>query len=295
MEQDSNNLDFQNQEKKQKETLVVPIRFGKMVHTEYFATYDDKIKRNDSLLIKSDRGTEIGIALGEPVPSSSFQGEAFGKVVRLSRITERSKQLEIRDGKERELKFTASKLVQEQNLEMKIQDVEYILGGEKIIFYFTAEGRIDFRNLVKSLAALLRTRIEMRQINFRENAKLFSGFGKCGLTLCCSTFLKDYPEVNMKMATIQKGSSENNKVLGQCGKLMCCLQYEDNLYRELKKSLPSRGQKVKTTVGEGEVVSVDILNQKVTFVSNVKEYITVSPETILETITNEKTTLDDSK
>ena len=272
-----------NQDKKKKDLHVVSVRFGKMVHVDYFSTYDDTIQRGDSLLIKSERGTEIGEALTASRLASEFEGEVFGKILRHSRVTERSKQAEIRDGKERELKFLAIQLAKEHELDIKIQDVEFLLGGEKVIFYFTSNGRVDFRNMVKSLAASLRTRIEMRQINFRDNAKLFSGFGKCGLQLCCSTFLKEYPEVNTKMAILQKGSSENSKILGQCGKIMCCLQYEDSLYRELKKNLPAKGQVVKTDVGEGEVVSVDILNQKVTFVTELKEYITVKPETIMET------------
>lgn len=275
-------------DKRKKELLVLPIHFGKMVYTEYFSTFDASIKKGDSLLIKSERGTEIGKALTPPKSAENFKGNIFGKVIRHSRITERSKQATLHDGKERELKFIASNLAKEQNLDMKIQDVEYILGGERVIFYFTSNGRVDFRNLVKSLAASLHTRIEMRQIGFRDNAKLFGGFGKCGLTLCCSTWLKDYPDVNIKMAILQKGSTEQNKVSGQCGKLMCCLQYEDGLYQELKKNLPSRGQIVKTKTGEGEVINVDILNQKVTFVTTLREYITITPESILETLANGK-------
>jgi cell fate regulator YaaT (PSP1 superfamily) len=275
-------------DKRKKELMILPIHFGKMVYTEYFSTFDASIKKGESLLIKSERGTEIGTALTPPKPAEQFKGNIFGKVVRHSRITERSKQATLRDGKERELKFIASNLAKEQSLDMKIQDVEYILGGERVIFYFTSNGRVDFRNLVKSLAGSLHTRIEMRQIGFRDNAKLFGGFGKCGLTLCCSTWLKDYPDVNIKMAILQKGSSEQNKVSGQCGKLMCCLQYEDGLYQELKKNLPSRGQIVKTKTGEGEVINVDILNQKVTFVTTLREYITITPDSILETLANGK-------
>lgn len=277
-----------NTDKRKKDLCVLPIHFGKMVYTEYFSTFDASIKKGESLLIKSERGTEIGIALTPPILADKFKGNVFGKVIRHSRITERSKQATLRDGKERELKFIASNLAKEQSLDMKIQDVEYILGGERVIFYFTSNGRVDFRNLVKSLAGSLHTRIEMRQIGFRDNAKLFGGFGKCGLTLCCSTWLKDYPDVNIKMAILQKGSSEQNKVSGQCGKLMCCLQYEDSLYQELKKNLPTRGQLVKTKSGEGEVINVDILNQKVTFITSLREYITITPDTILETIANGK-------
>jgi cell fate regulator YaaT (PSP1 superfamily) len=276
-------------DKRKKDLLILPIHFGKMVYTEYFSTFDASIKKGDSLLIKSERGTEIGFALLPPTSAEKFKGTLFGKVVRHSRITERSKQATLRDGKERELKYIASTLAKEQSLDLKIQDVEYILGGERVIFYFTSNGRVDFRNLVKSLAGSLHTRIEMRQIGFRDNAKLFGGFGKCGLTLCCTTFLKDFPDVNIKMAILQKGSSEQNKVSGQCGKLMCCLQYEDNLYQELKKTLPSRGQVVRTKTGEGEVINVDILNQKVTYVTSLREYITITPDVILETIANGKT------
>lgn len=280
------------QDKRKKDLCVVPVHFGKMVYTEYFSTYDNSIKKGDSLYLKSERGTELGKALTSPIPAENFKGTVFGKVLRHSRITERSKQAMLRDGKERELKFSATALVKEHGLEMKIQDVEFILGGERVIYYFTSNGRVDFRNLVKALAATLHTRIEMRQIGFRDNAKLFGGFGKCGLTLCCSTWLKDYPDVNVKMALLQKGSSEQNKVSGQCGKLMCCLQYEDSLYQELRKSLPSRGQLVKTKNGEGEVVNVDILNQKVTFVTNLREYVTTTPDAIFETIASGKSDED---
>ncbi|PCJ63458.1 MAG: hypothetical protein COA79_01210 [Planctomycetota bacterium] len=266
--------------KVKKNAMVVPIHFGKLTLTEYFTTYDNSIKKGDSLLIKSDRGSELGTALSKPILESEYKDEVFGRVIRHSRLTERSKAAEIPDGIEREMKFFCSTMSKELNLNLKIQDVEYLLGGERAIFYFTANGRVDFRQLVKNLASKFHTRIEMRQIGFRDNAKLFGGFGKCGLELCCTTFLKTYPEVTIKMAYLQKGSSESSKVTGQCGKLLCCLQYENDLYIELKRNLPNRGEVVETSSGSGEVINVDVLNQKITFVNDAKEYFTVEPKEV---------------
>lgn len=274
------NVKAKDHQKNKKEAMVVPIHFGKLTLTEYFTTYDSFIKKDDSLLIKSERGSELGVALSKPIPDEDYKGETFGKVIRHSRLTERSKAAEIPDGIEREMKHFCSTNSKELSLNMKVQDVEYLLGGERAIFYFTSNGRVDFRQLVKNLASKFHTRIEMRQIGFRDNAKLFGGFGKCGLELCCTSFLKTYPDVNIKMAYLQKGSSESNKVTGQCGKLLCCLQYENDLYIELKRNLPNRGEVVDTENGSGEVINVDVLNQKITFVNDAKEYFTVDPKNI---------------
>src|SRR5690625_4548394 len=149
--------------------------------------------------------------------------------------------------------------VQTHKLAMNIVDVEYTFDRNKIIFYFTAEGRIDFRDLVKDLAAKFKTRIELRQIGVRDEAKLLGGIGPCGRMLCCSTFLGDFEPVSIKMAKDQSLSLNHAKISGLCGRLMCCLKYENDHYETAKKQLPDVGEKIHTTEGAGKVVGLNLL------------------------------------
>src|SRR5699024_1143611 len=145
--------------------------------------------------------------------------------------------------------------------EMNLVDVDYTLDRNKVIFYFTADGRIDFRNLVKDLASIFKTRIELRQIGVRDEAKMLGGIGPCGRMLCCSTFLGDFEPVSIKMAKDQNLSLNPAKISGLCGRLMCCLKYENDEYEDAKKSLPDIGQFIDTTEGKGKVVGLNILER----------------------------------
>ncbi len=151
--------------------------------------------------------------------------------------------------------------IQEHKLEMKLVDVEYTFDRNKIVFYFTAEGRVDFRNLVKDLASIFRTRIELRQIGVRDEAKMLGGIGPCGRMLCCSTFLGDFEPVSIKMAKDQNLSLNPSKISGLCGRLMCCLKYENDDYEEAKALMPDIGTRVQTPEGPGRVVGLNLLER----------------------------------
>ncbi len=146
---------------------------------------------------------------------------------------------------------------------MKLIDVEYTFDNNKVIFYFTAEGRVDFRELVKDLATIFKTRIELRQIGVRDEAKMIGGLGPCGRPLCCSTFLGDFASVSIKMAKEQSLSLNPTKISGICGRLMCCLNYEQSTYEEIRKELPRVGSVVETELGKGEVVGNNVLKELV--------------------------------
>lgn len=151
--------------------------------------------------------------------------------------------------------------VEEHGLEMKLVDVEYTFDRNKIVFYFTADGRVDFRELVKDLAAIFRTRIELRQIGVRDEAKMLGGIGACGRMLCCSTFLGDFDPVSIKMAKDQNLSLNPTKISGLCGRLMCCLKYENDEYETAKEQLPDLGEMIETPLGLGKVVGLNILER----------------------------------
>ncbi|ODU00344.1 MAG: signal peptidase [Planctomycetes bacterium SCN 63-9] len=159
---------------------------------------------------------------------------------------------------------TCQELVRKHRLQMVLVDVEMILGGERIVFYYLAEKRVDFRELVKDLAKVFRTRIEMRQIGVRDEAKLLADYGDCGKPVCCNTHLTEMPSVSMKMAKLQKTTLDPAKISGRCGRLKCCLRYEYDTYRELEKLLPPVGTQVTTPKGIGRVISHEILVLKVT-------------------------------
>lgn len=162
--------------------------------------------------------------------------------------------------RQRKLQYLYAK-ISEHSLEMKLVDVEYTFDRNKIIFYFTAEGRVDFRELVKDLAAIFKTRIELRQIGVRDEAKMLGGIGPCGRMLCCSTFLGDFDPVSIKMAKDQNLSLNPTKISGLCGRLMCCLKYENDDYENAKEQLPDLGEFIYTSHGNGKVVGLNLVEQ----------------------------------
>jgi cell fate regulator YaaT (PSP1 superfamily) len=172
--------------------------------------------------------------------------------------------------REDDARETCAKKIKEHGLEMHLVDVELTFDLSKIVFYFTADGRIDFRELVKDLASTFRMRIELRQIGVRDEAKMLSGIGICGRTLCCATFLDEFQPVSIKSAKDQGLSLNPTKISGVCGKLMCCLKYEEETYAELLKGMPGVGDLVKTPVGNGDVLSINILRQTVRVAVRIK-------------------------
>lgn len=186
--------------------------------------------------------------------------------------------------KEPDEKQYCNEQIKANSLPMKLADVEHLFGGDKIIFYFLADGRVDFRELVKNLAKKYRTRIEMRQIGVRDEARLLADYEHCGRELCCRTFMTNLEPVMMRMAKLQKTTLDPSKISGHCGRLMCCLRFEDETYAELKKQLPKKGSRVKTDEVEGEVLDYDILNQTCFIETTEGERLTISNKDIIERI-----------
>lgn len=190
--------------------------------------------------------------------------ENLGEVLRKATLDDREKQKKIIDEMiPVEFKFCQKK-IREHKLLMKLASVEHLFGTKKIIFYFLASGRVDFRELVKDLAKEYQARIEMKQIGVRDEARLLADYQHCGQELCCRAFLKNLEPITMKMAKNQKATLDPSKISGRCGRLLCCLRYEDKVYEDLKHVLPKKGAIVKTAKGVGEVINYDVLQQQVT-------------------------------
>jgi len=243
--------------------LVVGVRFKKVGKIYYFDPLDFTIAAGTPVIVETARGLEYGVAeIGNrevPVVNVVLP---LRKVVRVA-AEQDIVQEEINKAREQEACGIFNDKVKEHALAMKLIEVELTFDLNKIIFYFTADGRVDFRDLVKDLASFFKMRIELRQIGVRDEAKALNGMGICGRTLCCATFLEDFQPVSIKMAKEQSMSLNPSKISGVCGRLMCCLKYEEDTYEELNKSMPSEGDAVRTPDGDGEVVSVSVLRQTV--------------------------------
>jgi cell fate regulator YaaT (PSP1 superfamily) len=242
---------------------TVGVRFKKAGKIYYFDPGDMEISVNDNVVVETVRGIEFGKAvLGIREVAESEIIAPLKKVLRIAteddnRVYEENKK------KEKEAFNTCLQKINHHKLGMKLIDVEYTFDNNKIIFYFTADGRVDFRELVKDLASVFKTRIELRQIGVRDEAKMISGMGPCGKCLCCSTFLGDFAPVSIKMAKEQNLSLNPTKISGICGRLMCCLKYEHETYENSRKYMPKIGALVDTPEGRGEVVESNVLMEKV--------------------------------
>lgn len=243
---------------------VIGVRFKPAGKTYYFDPLDFDIKQGDSVIVETSRGIEYGevVMSKKAIDNDQFKKPLKG-VIRIAteEDTERSK-------RNRELEKEAYKIclekIQNHKLEMKLVEVEYTFDGNKILFYFTADGRIDFRELVKDLASVFKTRIELRQIGVRDETKILGGIGICGRELCCHSHLSEFIPVSIKMAKEQNLSLNPTKISGVCGRLMCCLKHEEETYEELNRRLPNVGDRVTTDDGfKGEVHSVNVLRQLV--------------------------------
>lgn len=240
---------------------VAGIRFRKAGKIYYFDPNNLQLSENDHVIVETARGIEYGKVV---IPNRMLDIEdvvlPLKKIIRIA--SEEDKQNVI---KNENLAVKAydicQKKIMEHELEMNLVDVEFTFDRNKVIFYFTADGRIDFRELVKDLAAEFKTRIELRQIGVRDEAKLLGGIGPCGRMLCCSTFLGDFEPVSIKMAKDQSLSLNPAKISGLCGRLMCCLKYENDTYETLKQLLPDLGEAVHTKYGNGKVVGLNILEK----------------------------------
>lgn len=240
---------------------VVGVRFKKAGKIYYFSPGDATLKRGDHVIVETVRGIEYGEVV--QVNKQLGEDEVVLPLKTILRVADQKDADIVRDNRLAavDAKAVCEEKIREHQLEMKLVDVEYTFDRNKVIFYFTAEGRVDFRELVKDLASVFRTRIELRQIGVRDEAKLLSGIGPCGRVLCCSSFLGEFEPVSIKMAKDQNLSLNPNKISGVCGRLMCCLKYENDTYEELKRDLPDVGKRIKIPEGDGRVIGLNILDQ----------------------------------
>lgn len=243
---------------------VIGVRFRTAGKVYFFDPLEFEIKRGDHVVVETARGIEYGtVVSGVREVEDDKVVQPLKPVIRLA--TERDDEQEISNReKEKEAYRVCLEKIRKHGLEMKLIDAEYTFDNNKVLFYFTADGRIDFRELVKDLASVFRTRIELRQIGVRDETKIRGGIGICGRPLCCHTYLSEFAPVSIKMAKEQNLSLNPTKISGVCGRLMCCLTNEEETYEELNKHLPSTGDHVTTPEGlHGDVQSVNVLRQQV--------------------------------
>lgn len=280
--------------------IIIGVRFKKLGKVYYFDPKDIPIQRNDRVIVETSKGTEIGEVVIAPKLVDVKEIVSPVKTV-LRKATEDDLQKVLENThKECRARKICAKKIEEHTLEMKVINVEYSFDSNKAVFYFTAEGRVDFRNLVKELAGLLKVRIEMRQVGVRDEAKHLGGLGPCGRQLCCSAFLSDFEPVSIKMAKEQSLSLNPGKISGACGRLMCCLKYEHSCYEEIRSRMPKLNTEVKTPKGFGTVVEVNVLKEKVKVKVEQKDRTFELIEFALESIEfnkndDEDTSLNDSR
>ncbi len=238
---------------------VIGVRFNSAGKIYYFDPAGIKLKYNDNVIVETSRGVEFGYVALENKQVSEEDIVAPLKPILRKATEQDKKQREENKQKEKEAYNIALEKIREHKLEMKLINAEYTFDRGKILFYFTADGRIDFRELVKSLASVFKTRIELRQIGVRDEAKHLGAIGVCGRFLCCSTFLDDFHPVSIKMAKEQGLSLNPTKISGVCGRLMCCLQYEQNVYDEMLKIVPTKGSLVEYDGKRGVVIDAFVI------------------------------------
>lgn len=243
---------------------VVKIKLRESGKIAYFNLKGVIPKVDDYVIVESDRGLEYGQVMADP--EIILEGEINGPIRNILRIASLGDVRQIDDNKAKILEVvkTCNKKIEEHKLPMKLIDAEYAFDRSKIIFYFTSEGRVDFRDLVKDLAQIFKARIELKQVGVRDEAKMFGGVGPCGRNLCCKQFLKDFDAVTIRMAKEQGLPLNPPKISGLCGRLMCCLNYEYKNYRELAKGLPKNGEFINPKEGKAKVIEVNYLKRKVT-------------------------------
>lgn len=243
---------------------VIGVRFRQAGKVYYFDPGSEKLARGQRVIVSTQKGTEIGTVI---LPNTEMEEEKLSdevkKIVRIANEKDEQTEKENRE-KEKEAFDICKTKIARHGLEMKLIGAEYTFDRNKLLFYFTADGRVDFRELVKDLAGVFRTRIELRQIGVRDETKICGGIGICGRALCCNSYLSEFAPVSIKMAKEQSLSLNPTKISGVCGRLMCCLKNEELAYEELNSHLPNVGEHVKTVDGlDGEVQSVSVLKQRV--------------------------------
>ena len=254
---------------------VIGIRFEDGGRIYYFSPQNFIINKDEFVVVETERGVQIAQAATDII--AKRQEDIFLPLKNVIRIAtkddKKNNRINIIDA-QKALNY-AQKIVEKENIDMKLYDASYTLDRKKLIFKFIADDRVDFRELAKILAAKYKTRIELRQIGVRDKAKEISGLGPCGRPLCCSTFLTNFNSVSINMAKNQDLSLNPSKINGVCGRLLCCLKYENDIYTEYKNDLPDVGNKIKTDEYEGKVISVDVFNKVYKVLCNSGEIIVV--------------------
>jgi cell fate regulator YaaT (PSP1 superfamily) len=241
------------------------VRYGAMrLYGDFRPHTNDQFERGDKVIIRSERGTESGEVLcpASPEVLATIPDLTRGTILRRFNGEDEKRVAEIANSRSR-IYDKAVELMRARNLPMQLVDVEELLGRERLLFYFLSEDRVDFRELVRVMAQEFNARIELRQIGTRDEAKILADYGDCGKPVCCNTHLIVLPAVSMRMAKLQKSSLDPNKLSGRCGRLKCCLRYEQDVYEEHLKELPSIGQRVITSDGPGRVLAQEILAKRV--------------------------------
>ena len=258
-----NNNELNNTQEKEVKVYkyIYGISFKKALQTYYFGSDDETLKVHDKVVVETIRGLEFGVVKTPAKTKEEVNLETALKPILRKATQEDVENYEknLKNASQAESVFVAS--VKEQNLDMYLVSAEYTLDGSKIIFTYIADERVDFRELLKVLAAKLHCRIELKQIGARDRAKAIGGLGPCGLPLCCSTFLSDFEGISINMAKNQLLALNISKLSGQCGKLVCCLKYEDSLYSELRIGLPKMGQRCKYKDEEFKITSMNVLSK----------------------------------
>jgi cell fate regulator YaaT (PSP1 superfamily) len=237
------------------------VRYGAMRFLGVFTASDgDQYRRGTAVIVRTDRGLETGKVLcrGGPEVVQRIKDLTEGQILRVMTQEDTNEVAQIRDQARRELEV-CQRFVDQLGLQMQLVDVEHIFGGERVVVYYLADNRVDFRELVRMLAAEFQTRIEMRQIGVRDEAKLLADYGDCGTPVCCNNHLVQMPPVSMKMAKLQKATLDPTKISGRCGRLKCCLRYEYETYERIQKELPALGSMVVTPDGRAKVIGHEIL------------------------------------
>jgi cell fate regulator YaaT (PSP1 superfamily) len=242
---------------------IAGIRFKRAGKVYYFDAKDIELKAGDYAVVKTSRGVELGhVAIAPGQITTTNSEEALSPVIRKATPEDIAKTQEL-EAKSKEALVTCGMMITELNLQMKLLSAEYSLDASRLTFLFSAEERVDFRELVRRLTGQFKVRVELRQVGSRDEAKLLGAYGRCGRQLCCAAFLTEFSPVSIKMAKDQDLPLNPMKISGSCGRLMCCLAYEGDMYRQMKAKMPKVGQRVSTRMGEATVVGNNPLKEMV--------------------------------
>lgn len=270
-----------NSKTEKRESLQYVVRYGSM---RLLGVMDaaEPHRYQDEVIVRTERGTETGIVLIEATPASLEASDepVAGRIIR-TQTEDDQKQVQHLKSLLRADLAVCQKHVEALRLTMDLVDIERIYGGERVIIYYVAESRVDFRQLVRDLAREFQTRIEMRQIGVRDEAKLVADYGDCGRPICCASFLSKMPPVSMKMAKLQRSTLDPTKISGRCGRLKCCLRYEFETYEEMSRQLPPVGAQLLTKDGNVQVIAQDILSQQLMVLTSDNRKILITSEKIV--------------